>query len=140
MPILTAASPVSEAIFGLLNDATLQTDVGGRIFDDIPQDTIRPCVLYEILTETDIHGFGTGGLPELDLRTHVFSDVGSLSEAQSINKSIVALLKDAAITVTGYTQCGLIFYRETVTLRSEELFGQKVHEIVSLFTVFVEQS
>lgn len=140
MTVLTAANPVGEAIFGLLQDATLQASVDGRVYDSIPQDTIRPCILYEVLGETDRRGMGTGGLPELDLRTHVFSDVGSLSEAHSLNQSIVALLKDAAITVTGYTQAGLVTYRETVTLRDQELFGAKVHEVVSLFTVWVENS
>lgn len=139
MSVLTAASPVAEAIFGLLQDATLQAAIGGRLFDDIPEDTPRPCVLVEILNETDVRGFGTGGLPELDVRTHVFSDVGSMSEAQAINQQIVALLKDAAIGITGYTQCGLIVYRETVTLRDEELAGTKVHEVVSIFTVWCEQ-
>ncbi len=140
MTVLTAASPVSEAIFALLQDSTLQTAVGGRVYDDLPEDVPRPCVLYEVLTETDIRGLGTGGLPEIDLRTHVFSDIGSLSEAQALNKQIVALLKDAAITVTGYAQCGLIVYHETVLLRDQELNGVKVHELVSTFTIWVEQS
>lgn len=140
MTILTAANPVSAAINGLLQDATFQAAIGGRWYDDIPQDTPRPCGFHELLAEVDQRGLGTGGLPELDLRTHIFSDVGSLSEAQSLNQQIVALLKDAAITVTGYAQCGLIVYRETMVLRDQQLDGVKVHEVVSTFTIWVEQA
>lgn len=140
MTVLTAANPVVEALYGLLQDATLQAAIGGRLFDDIPEDTPRPNVLVEILSETDIRGFGTGGLPELDVRTHVFSELGSLSEAQAINQQIVALLKDATIAITGYVQCGTVVYRETVTLRDQELNGLKVHEVVSLFTIWAEQT
>jgi hypothetical protein len=137
--VLTAANPTMEALYGLLQDPTLQAAIGGRLGDDAPQDTPQPNVLVEILGEVDGRGLGTGGLPELDVRTHVFSDLGSLSEAQAINQQIVALLKDARITITGYEQCGTIVYRETVTLRDQELNGVKVHEVVSLFTTWCEQ-
>src|ERR1035437_2253192 len=106
MTVLTAGAPVTDAVFGLLQDTTLQTAVAGRIFDDIPEGTPRPLVLVEILNEIDQRGLGTGGLPELDLRTHVFSDLGSLSEARAINTMVVALLKDSAITIVGYAQAG----------------------------------
>lgn len=135
----TASSPVLAAVFDVLQDATLQAAVGGRVYDDLPQDVLRPCCLMEIANETDERGMGTGNFPTLDLRIHTFSDVGSLSEAQSLNASVVALLKDAAITVTGYTQAGRVTYRESVTLRDQELFGGvKCHEVVSLYTVWVE--
>lgn len=140
MTVLTAANPVAEAIFGLLQDATLQAAVGGRVADDLDQDTLRPCVLYEIFNEEDVRGLGAGNMPQIDLRTHVFSEIGSLSEAQAINKVIVALLKDAAITITGFAQAGLIVYHETQTLREQELFGIKVHEVVSLYTIWCEQT
>jgi hypothetical protein len=136
---LTAASPLGEAVYTLLQDATLQTALGGRLYDAVPADTVRPCALYEVLNERDIRGFGAGGLPEVDLRTHVWSDIGSMSEAQSLNRQIVALLKDAAVTVTGYAQAGRIVYRESVTLPSEILNGMAVHEVVSIFTVWVEE-
>lgn len=140
MTVLTAANPVAEAIFGLLQDATLQAAVGGRVRDDLEQNEPRPCVLYEIFNEEDVRGLGAGNMPQIDLRTHVFSAIGSLSEAQAINKIIVALLKDASITVTGFQQAGTIVYHETQTLREQELYGVKVHEVVSLFTIWVEQT
>lgn len=135
----TADSPVSEAIFALLQDETLQSTVGGRLYGDIPEDTPRPCVLYEVQAEVDARGLGMGGLPELTLRTHVYSDAGSLAEAQDINRQLVALLKDAAVTVDGYVQCGLICYEGTLAFPDEELNGVKVHELVSTFTLWVEE-
>ncbi len=140
MTVLTAALPVGEAIFGLLQDASLQSALGGRLADELPESPSYPCGFYEFLSETDQRGLGQGGLPELDLRTHVFSKIGSLSQARAIDMQIVALLKDALITVTGYAQCGRIVYRETVTLRDQEMNGDRVHEVCSLFTVWVEQN
>lgn len=139
MTVLTAAAPLGEAINGLFQDTTLQIALGGRIGDSLPEDAPRPCALFVVASERDIRGFGTGGLPEVDLRTYVFSDIGSMSEAQSINQQIVALLKDATITVTGYAQCGTIVYRETTTFDDSLLNGVKVHEVVSTFTIWCEQ-
>lgn len=140
MTALTAATPVSEAVNGLLQDATFQAAVDGRWFDDIPPNTPRPCGFHEVFSERDRRGLGTGGFPELEIRTHTFSDSGSLVEAQNLNLQIVALLKDAEITGTGYQQAGKIVYRETITLRDAELFGIKVHEVVSVFTCWMEQT
>lgn len=140
MTILTAANPVGEAVFAQLQDATLQAAIGGRLYDDIPRDTQRPCVLYEIFSERENRGLGTGGFPEVEIRTHVFSEVGSMAEAQAINLQIVALLKDALLSVTGYQQAGKVVYRESVPLRDQELHGVKVHEIVSRFTGWWEQT
>lgn len=140
MTVLTAALPVMEAVFGVMQDADFQERIGGRFYDSIPEDTPRPCGLYEIVGEEDKRGFGFGNLPELDLRTHMFSDIASVSEALDLNRMAVALLKDALLTVTGYRQCGHVTYRQTVLLRDQELDGQKVHEVVSLFTVWMEQT
>ncbi len=139
MTVLTAAYPVTEAIVGVLQDATLQAAVRW-LGDSLPEDCPRPCVLLEVLSETDTRGFGTGNLPELDFRTHVFSEIGSLVQAQAINTQIVALLKDATLTITGYALCGRIVWHETVTLQDQELNGIKVHEVVSLYTIWAEQT
>lgn len=141
MTVLTAANPIGDAIFALLQDATLQSALGGRLYDDIPEDTPRPCAFYEVFNETEIRGFGRGGMPEIELRTHVFSDVRSLSEAQAINLQIVALLKDNnTLVVDGYAQCGEVVYHSTSTLTDQELNGIKVHEVVSFFTIWLEQA
>jgi hypothetical protein len=138
MTTVAASQPVSEAIFGVLNDATLQALVGGRVFDDLPPDVVRPCVLFEIFNEATIRGFGTTGPRELEVRTHTFSDLGSLSEAKAIDAQIVALLDTAVLTITGFAMCGTVWTHETLSLGASELSGVKVHEIVSVHTLTVE--
>ena len=51
----------------------------------------------------------------------------------------IAALKDTALTVSGYTQAGLVFYDETVLLPQEEIHGIKVHEVVAMFRAYVEE-
>jgi hypothetical protein len=136
MTVLTAAAPVMSGVFDLLQDQTLQAAIGGRLFDELPENVPRPCVLIEVLSETDIRGLGQGDLPEVDLRVHVFSDLGSIVEAQELNRQVKAILKDAAITIAGYAQAGLIVYHQTIALPNQTLQGVLVHEIVSLFTVW----
>lgn len=140
MSTLTAAQPVTEAIFSLLQDATLQTATGGRIYDDLPADVARPCVLVEVFDERNIRGFGTTGPRELEVRTHVFSDLGSLSEARSIDGQIVALMDNAVLSVTGFNTCGATWQHEMIALPNQELSGVKVHEVVSIYTAWMEAS
>lgn len=136
--VLTAANPVLEAINGLLQDSTFQAAVGGRCGDSLPEDVARPCTLFSLASEKDVRGLGTGNLPECELRVYTYSEIGSLVEAQEINRQIVNLLKDQVITATGFSPCGTIVYRETNTFPDSELNGLKVHEVVSTFTLWVE--
>lgn len=138
MSTLTAAQSVTEAIFGLLQDATLQTALGGRLYDDLPEDVARPCCLIEIFNEENIRGMGTTGPRKLEVRTHVFSDLGSLSEARSIDSQIVSLMDNSVLSVTGFTTCGATWQHETIVLPKQELNGIGVHEVVSIFTAWVE--
>lgn len=134
-----AASPVSEAVFGVLTlDATLAALVPGGIHDDVPEDPTYAFVWYELLTETDRRGLGTGSLPELELRVHAFSLYGGKQQAQAVIDRVIALLKDAALTITGWTQAGLVFYDSTTQLPLDELNGVKVHEIVAAFRIYAE--
>lgn len=135
---LTAATPVGAAVFAVLQDAALQSASGGRVYGDVPEDPIFPFVLYET-DERDIRGFGTGGLPEVTLRTHVYSTSRSKAEPNAINRQVVALLKDAELTIAGYDQCGTVFYDDTLSFPDEELDGVKCHEIVSNFRVYCEE-
>lgn len=137
-PTLTSGQQVVEAIFSILQDATLQTALGGRLFDDLPEDVARPCCLIEIFDEKNIRGMGTTGPRELEVRTHVFSDLGSLSEARSIDSQIVALMDNSVLSVTGFATCGATWQHETIVLPNQELSGVKVHEVVSIFTAWVE--
>lgn len=139
MTVLAAASPITEAVYAVLQDATLQVAVTGRIFDDTPEDTPRPYVWIEVFDETDTRGLGTGDQPEVDLRVHVFSDQHSIAEGNEIARQVKALLKDADLTIPGYQQCGKAVYDRTVPLPNQELDGVKVHEVVAMFTVTCEQ-
>lgn len=136
----SALTPTLEAVFAALQDATLLAVLTGGLFGDVPEDPDYPFGWIEIVHEVDRRGFGTGGLPELQLRTHVFdAQKAGASTAQEGNRQIVALLKDAALTVSGYTQCGRVFYDDTVPLPNQELNGVKVFEIVSNFRIYAEE-
>lgn len=134
-----AAAPVTEAVYTVLQDTTLLATLTGGVHEDVPQDPTYPFAWVELFGEADQRGFGTGGLPEIDMRVHVFSHYAGKQEAQSAIRQIIALLKDVALTVTGWTMCGHVFYDETLALADEELHGVKVHEFVAMFRVFVEE-
>ena len=132
--------PVAEAVFAVLGtSATLAAALAGGVHGTLPPSVTYPCLWVETFDERDIRGFGTGGLPEIELRLHTYSRYGSLSEAQEGNRIAVGLLKDAALTITGYTQAGRAAYRNSVTLQDELLAGLRVHEIVSIFTIWADE-
>jgi hypothetical protein len=133
-----ALSPASVAVYAALNVTSLTALATGGIYDDLPQGVSFPCVLYEV-DERETRGFGAGGLPEITLRVHVFSVYGGLKEAQDIAKEAIRLLKDQALTIAGYTQCGRVFYDETTALPDEEINGVKCHELVAQFRIYAEE-
>jgi hypothetical protein len=139
----SALGPASAAIYALLrSDATLAALLTGGWGSEIPQGVALPCGLYEV-QERDVRGFGMGGMPEIDLITHVFSQrggaTGGLAQAQEANRLTVGLLKDAAMTVAGYAHCGRVVYHETIQMPVEELNGVPVHEVVSNYTIWLEE-
>lgn len=137
--MFSAASPVSEGVFTLLQDVSLQAAAVGGVFDDVPENPSYPFLWYELFSERDVRGFGGGGLPEIELRTHVFSQFAGKAEAQEINRLAIAVLRDAVLVATGYRQCGRVVYRETTAIADGMLNGVKVHELVSTFTIWVEE-
>jgi hypothetical protein len=132
----------AAAVFAILQDATLQGLTKGRVVDDLDEDAPLPCLLYEVQGQTDRRGFGTGNLPELKIVTHAFSRDGGLVEAERINGRAVALVKDAALDLTGtsFKQAGLIVFVDTIRVADSALNGIKCHELMSTFTAWVEQS
>lgn len=134
----SAMSPVATAIAAVLQDATLQAATTGGWHEDVPQEPSYPFGLLELFGDTNVRGFGTSELSEIEFRTHVFSVYGGLVEAHEIDRQVRALLKDAAVSVSGYAQAGRVFYDDTVVLREELIRGQKVHEIVSRYRIYVE--
>lgn len=139
MTVVAAAHPVTEAVFAALQDTTFQTAIGSRLSADVEEDTARPYVWIEIFDEAEARGLGNGDMPEVDLRVHVFSDLHSVSEANELARQVKALLKDQALTITGYQQCGKVFWDRTVPLRNQEVYGVKVHEVVVMFRVICDQ-
>lgn len=138
----SALTPVSESVFAVLQDSTLLATLAGGWFNDVPQVPNFPFGWFE-MDEVEARGFGTGGLPRIQLRTHVYSERGgtlaSLAEAKEANRLTIGLLKDRALTVTGYSMCDRIWFRESVQLDNQELNGVKVYELVSTFDLYVEQ-
>lgn len=133
-----ALSPVAVGIYGLLNVVGLTALATGGIYDDVPQGVTFPFVFYEV-DEHDMRGFGTGGLPEVSLRVHAYSTYEGSKEAQGIVQKVIQLLRDQSVTVSGYTQCGRIFYDDTVMLPDEIVNGVKCRELVAMFRIYVEE-
>jgi hypothetical protein len=136
----SALGPVAEAVVVVLQDPTLQAAAIGGIWDDLPQNPQFPCVWFE-LQAIENRGLGRGGLPRLELRTHVFSDYGGLMQAREIDRLIIGLLRDQPVPVDPalYTCCGETVWNGTIPVADEELNGVKVHELVSIFTIWVEE-
>lgn len=136
-------SPVSAAVYVLLNVSGLTNLVSTRIYDDVPQKPTFPFVFYELQENRDLRGFGTVGLPEVQLRVHVFSstdDYNGMGQAQEIVQKVIELLRDQALTVTGYNHAGRIVYDETTLLSNEIIAGVKCRELVASFRIWVEES
>lgn len=133
-----ALSPVSAAVYAVLNVAAVTNLATGGVVDDIPQKPSFPLVFIEVL-ERDIRGFGGGGFPEVELRVHVYTQAEGMKDGQAITQQVIALLRDATLTVSGYTQAGKVFYDETVPLPNEQIHGVKVQELVSTFRIYVEE-
>lgn len=134
-----AEQPLMEGLYTLLQNAGVQAAAVGGVQTDVPANPVLPFLWVECVDETDRRGFGTGGLPEVRIRTHAFSEIGSLSEAQTLSRLAIGVLRDAPVTVAGYTQCGLVFYDDSMTLKDQILNGIKVHEVVANFRIYVEE-
>lgn len=138
-----ALSPVSDAIFTALNVSALTSllpTTGNPISDDIAQATQFPFVFFEV-NEIDKRGFGTGGLPEVQIRVHVYgTPAQGLTALQAITQKVIELLRDVRLTVTGYNTCAGVFYDRTLTFNDELANNQKVHELLSEFRIYVQES
>lgn len=133
-------SPVSVGVFTLLNVAGLTALVSTRIYDDVPQAPTFPFVWLEVQENRDLRGFGTGGFPEVQLRVHAFSQYEGAKEAQDIIAKVIELLRDQALSISGYNQGGRIVYDETTLLPNELIAGVKCRELVASFRIFAEEA
>lgn len=137
-----AMSPLAVALAGKLNVAGLTALFSGSptvgVHDDIPQDAPLPLTWIEVPLEQDQRGFGTGEFGRVDFRIHHFSEYEGTREVQLMTAKAIELLKDQALSVTGYTQAGLVFYDRSQLLTDQVLHGRKCREMVSFFYTFLE--
>lgn len=130
-------SAVSVGVFSALNVAGLTALVGTRIYDALPRTPTYPCIEYTV-GETEARGMGTSEMPEIDLRVSVYSTSETGAQAQAIIAKVKDLLKDVALTVSGYQASGRLVWRETVPIGETEINGVVVREWVVLFTGWFE--
>lgn len=130
-------SAVSVGVYTALNVAGLTALVSTRIYDELPRNPTYPCVQYTV-GATEARGMGTAEMPEIDLRVSVFSVSETGAEAQAIIAKVQDLLKDVALTVSGYQAAGRLVWRDTVRLGTTEVNGVRVNEWVVMFTGWFE--
>ena len=130
-------SAVAVGVYNVLNVAGLTALVSTRIYDEMPRNVTYPCVSYAIDEEED-RGLGTRELSECSVRVSVWSTHDNASEGQAIAAKVKELLKDASVTVSGYQQAGLMFWRGTQPAGDVLVNGVKVHEWVVDCTLYVE--
>jgi len=142
----SALGPVSVAIFGRLNVASLKaaypTGAGcvGGVFENVPQAPTYPFLLYELSLTKDLGGFGEGpDVSQLELRLHVFSTWNGMSEAQRIMREAIRLLKYSAPVAAGYAIPKIGRPQEEIPLPFEELNGVKVRELVTIWDLYAEE-
>lgn len=143
----TPLAPVADALYAvLITDPTLQALAPGGVFADVPPDPSYPFIWIEVSETAQRGGLGTkpgrGALPEVEIRLHVFQgDFGTMRDAQLVMARAIELVTaDNALTVDGYRVCGTEpFHDATIPLADEELNGVKVHELVAMFRLYVEE-
>lgn len=137
----SALSPVSAAVYSTLNVAGLTALVSTRIYDNPPQNPTFPCVFFTV-RERRIGSMGpaSGGPDELELRVYVYTASQSTKDAQTITQKVKELLRDKALTVTGYTQAGRVFHEDTLEPTLEEITGVRVLEQVSIFRLWMVEA
>lgn len=133
-------SPLSAALYTLLNVAGMTALVGSRIYDDIPRSPTYPLVWFEVSEPQDVRGFGRGGMPEVTIRVHALTTYQGEKQGQTILAKAIELLKDQTITVAGYEQAGQVFYDETVVLKDQAIEGVKVQENVAIFRTYLNEA
>lgn len=131
-----ALDPVSAAVYTALNVAAVTSLAPGGVSDDPAQGTTFPFVWFE-LQEQDLHAFGTGYLPEFELRVHIYSATTPLV-AQQVGGAVLSALKDVTLTVAGFRPVASVVYEDAVPLPDQLLNGVKVHELVLRFRLWVE--
>ena len=130
-------SAVSVGVYTALNVSGLTALVSTRIYDDFPRTPTYPFVSFA-LDETEARGMGTAELSMLTLRVSALSTSETWAEVETIAAKVKELLKDAALTVSGYQTAGKVFWRESLKLPGGVVNGVPVKEMVVACDVYVE--
>lgn len=132
-----ALSPVSAAVYAALNVAALTALAPGGVHDDVPQAPTFPFVAFDV-QERENRGLGRGSLLEVQWRVRAYAATAGMKDAQAIIAKVIELLKDQTLSVSGYAQCGNVFYDETVPGGDELINGIKCHSLVAAGRIYVE--
>lgn len=134
-----ALGPVSDAVYTALNVTALTNKVAGGVHSDVPATVVFPFVLYAVWQERDDRGFGTGAMPKVIIRLYVFTQYGGFKVAHAAMEAAIPLLKDQALSATGFRQAGLVFHTGEVREPIEAVIkGVKCNEISTDFYTWME--
>ena len=143
MATLLVASPLTVALLTALHaDAPWLALCPGRAWDVLPQNVVWPASLVVVRVPQDLAGFGTGSLPAVEVRHHVFSKQGSMKEAHQIMNRTIELWKHVPIDLAaaGFDHCGGAFWCDEVTpIPSTVVNGVQCHELVGMFRGYFEK-
>lgn len=138
MPVFSALSPVTAAVYTALNVPAMTALAG--VGDDIAQKTTYPFLLIEV-SESVVPTLGTrpgtGRTVEIDLRLHAFAKGDSWKVAQNVAAKAIELLATPP-AVTGYASAA-IFHDETMRLDEQVVAGEKVKELVILMRMLLTE-
>lgn len=98
----SAFGPVQTAMFTTMTgDSALSTLVGGRIYDDVPQNQVFPYVNFGSWTSIPYLTHERGG-EEVTITLHCWSVYRGWSELQGIVEQLNRLFGNSDLVVQGY--------------------------------------
>lgn len=138
----TATGPVLTAVYDALNVAAITSTLGAGVYETMaPQRATFPYVLITTPSGVPFDTFGTAG-KERVVQVHVFGSSAAYESGTQVNAlcdTVVELLQDQALTVSGHTLTGLR-YDQDIDAAAEDVGGLVIlHRVVS-FRVHVQET
>lgn len=139
---VASVQPVSVAVHTVLNVAgftALSTYDGPALKQRTTP--VFPVSYYQIRGEDEDRGLGTGSLPRVEIWVHGLGSekqTRGFADAHAITSKAKELLSDAALTVSGFTHAGKVFFDRIVDLEPYDVNGVRVFESVAQFYTWVE--
>jgi hypothetical protein len=141
VPSYSALSPVSAALFTVLNVTSMTTLATGGVGDDVSQRSGFPFLLFRV-SERTIPTLGTrpgnGRMSQCEVRLHAYASGESWKVAQDILAKAIELLATAP-TVSGFSSPA-IFHDDSMPIEDVEIAGEKVKELFHRCTLIVEEA